>query len=188
MTWDLYLLDFIRYAVLAHRCSCLFQIVSPSTKKYLPSRMINAGTHELNAYSVEEITGGIICRCLPAFLAFTRHVSDMKVRLMKATPDSSQSTFTSRSSNIKQPAPTSLSSLQKFVALSPSAKTHLSTQPRTLYLQRGLGKRIGKGIEITNGMSWMSWNMSLETKRATRRRNAAQYSFNRRNPSWKLRV
>ena len=135
MTWDLYSLDFIRYAVLAHRCSCLFQIVGPSTKKDLPSRMINAGTHELNGYSVEEITGGIICRGLPAFPAFTRHVSDMKIRLMKATPDSSQSTFTSRRSNIKQPAPTSLSPLQRFVALSPSAKTHLSTRPRTLYLQ-----------------------------------------------------
>ena len=122
VTWDYYSLDLIRYAVPAHRCSCLFKIVHPSTKKDLPSRMINADTHGFNGYSVEEITGGIICGCLPALPAFIRHVSDMKIRLMKAFPDSSQSKFTSRRSNTKQPAPTSLSSPPKFAALSPTAR------------------------------------------------------------------
>ena len=82
-----------------------------------------ADAYESTKYSVAEVTCGIVCGCLPALPSFIRHVSDVKIRLMKTSHDRSQSTFSSWNPNTRQPVPKSPSSPGRPIVLSPLSKT-----------------------------------------------------------------
>lgn len=72
-------------------------------------------------HSVAEITCGIICGCLPAFPAFIRPVSGIKVQLFKSASHRNHSRLIAWRTNTSQPIPETMKSPEGSPIISPSS-------------------------------------------------------------------
>lgn len=105
-------------------------------------------------YSVEEITLGIVCGCLTALPAFTRHISVVKNKIIKGNRGRSKSALRWWRPSTRNSIPESLNLPERSAVLSPSlrdASVYNSGKlrtPVTTGLEKGKNKRHDQWEEL----------------------------------------